>query len=168
MENFTAGRLGGFTLIELLVVVLIIGILAAVALPQYQVAVEKARVTQNIVRLNALETAANSYYLANGAWPTDVTLLDIDITKDAKSVRRTDISAGDHIGVYYADGSVCAVTSSAAGCYTKNTYLAQTHTLSKKYCNGYTDIGDKVCKSMGGVPSGRVCGNSNNPCYELP
>ena len=72
----------GFTLIELLVVVLIIGILAAVAVPQYQRAVEKSKATEALTLLKALGKAADIYYLQNGQTPTKFEQLDISLPAD--------------------------------------------------------------------------------------
>ena len=79
MKKQMSGRLGGFTLIELLVVVLIIGILAAVALPQYQTAVDRARYTQAIAFVDGVSKAKQVYHLANGSYPTSFEDLDIEL-----------------------------------------------------------------------------------------
>ena len=72
----------GFTLIELLVVVLIIGILAAVALPQYRKAVEKSRAATMFALVDAFYKAEKVYYLENGVYPTKLTELDVELPGD--------------------------------------------------------------------------------------
>ena len=99
----------GFTLIELLVVVLIIGILSAVALPQYGKAVMKARLAEATVILNAYTKGFSAYILANGAAPESGAItgssgegyLDIELPLETKS---SNVSCNDKIGVW----STCA------------------------------------------------------------
>jgi len=69
----------GFTLIELLVVVLIIGILAAIALPQYQIAVGKARYATLKENLHALKGALDRYYLVNNNYTQNLDVLDVEL-----------------------------------------------------------------------------------------
>ena len=67
----------GFTLIELLVVVLIIGILSAVALPQYTRSVEKTRLAEALTNIKIIETAVKDTLLTHGGFPSGMTFQDI-------------------------------------------------------------------------------------------
>ncbi len=80
-----------FTLIELLVVVLIIGILSAIALPQYTKAVEKSRAAEAMVNINMIKQQMDLYMLANT--PT--------AGIDFKDVTSVDLSGGEWDGNYY-------------------------------------------------------------------
>lgn len=80
------GFCGGLTLIELLVVVLIIGILAAVALPQYEKTVEKSRAVEGMTLVRAIAQANNRYRLANGDYTDDIALLDLQLPGKSSKV----------------------------------------------------------------------------------
>ncbi len=124
----------GFTLIELLVVVLIIGILAAVALPQYTKAVEKSRATEAMQILGDLATAESIYYMTNGSYTSNAGMLDLefpnisagatnsniisgksyDITLSVDDTSKGFIATANRNGGAYADGKL-AITVSTTG-----------------------------------------------------
>ena len=70
----------GFTLLELLIVIVIIGILASIALPQYTSTIEKARSGEAIINVGAIRVALDRYWYQNGTLPAnnDFSMLDID------------------------------------------------------------------------------------------
>ncbi|MBO7237863.1 MAG: prepilin-type N-terminal cleavage/methylation domain-containing protein [Elusimicrobiaceae bacterium] len=96
-----------FTLIELLVVVLIIGILAAIALPQYQKAVWKSRFAQAKTLARSLADAEEVYYMANGKYTNDFEELDISLPTPVSS----------ETGRYVYDWGECTIRENSSNAY---------------------------------------------------
>ncbi len=155
IQNYHAGRNGGFTLIELLVVVLIIGILAAVAVPQYQVAVKKAQLMRFVPLVKTLKTAEEAYYLANGDYTTDLTALDIDLPSEGcvlnQDTRNGYYSCPNHVeyGVY--SGPVSSQAGDDTIRYLQ--YFADYETRNAKkgdiMCYSKGEIARKACRTLG-------------------
>lgn len=108
----------GFTLIELLVVVLIIGILASVALPQYNKAVFKSRFTEARQMISSIRGAVERYRMENGAEPSTFADLDLSfIDKNGTTVTAASFETKDWSYGIIGYGSPSFCSSDAQGAY---------------------------------------------------
>ncbi|MBD2437893.1 type IV pilin-like G/H family protein [Nostoc sp. FACHB-110] len=104
----------GFTLIELLVVVIIIGVLAAIALPSLLGQVNKAKQSEGKNNIGAINRAQQAYYLEYQAFNTDLTQLGIGIKTQTDNYDYTSVINGDTSGSNLAVISHNAMARKAA------------------------------------------------------
>ena len=162
----------GFTLIELLVVVLMIGVLAAVALPQYQKAVEKSRAAEALILLKHLHEAGRLYLMNNPGALACESFEDLGVELPADYTLVDEADEGE----IYCNKHWCVMTSSALwGAYS----VSAPDSPAMFRCDGWED-GDAVnflygLQYLGNIPEEEsgwqkntiVCINSDKWCKSL-
>lgn len=144
-NRFVPIKQQGFTLIELLVVVLIIGVLSAIALPQYQKAVLRSRFNALMPVVNSLAEANDLYYDEHGQYAHEMDDLDIKVQEDMPD--GTEIDFGANPEYAYVMATNPALNNNYI-VYQKNSanYPGEIH------CEALEDdpVAQQVCESAGG------------------
>ena len=163
-----------FTLIEVLIVVLIIAILAAIAVPQYQKAVLKSKFTNMYSNLQTLAEAAELYYLFNGRYPQTMTELDINEFSGCTVCGENSIACNDIMlffhgghqlmsnGKEYGNSQVYGyVVNTKKFCNWEKMIVAYYQPLlnasksySTKMCKAGNETARSLCLSLGGTEKG--------------
>ena len=159
------GNNSGFTLIELLVVVLIIGVLSAIALPQYTTAVEKSRAAEALTLMSATRDAVERYRFQKDAWPSanNFAVLDVEIPQNGS----------DYGGKNYkitmmplADSTKFVINATRT---TKDKYQLKTVMVDNgsviqtyRYCGEASDSAEKPTQLGDDTKAGQYCNAITN------
>ena len=184
MKNAKFSRLGGFTLIELLVVVLIIGILAAMSLPQYFKAVERARMAEAISLMDSITKAQRRKFMQTNRYViTDFRALDVVPKGAARGYYFTKGDPATGVGgngfkISQASVSGLFTVSAVAAKRMKDGvefhpslqyqyWLMRFFQSDHVHCFGINEAGKELCAEFCGVdtPSDECCDNGTvGPC----
>ena len=152
-----------FTLIELLVVVLIIGILTAIAIPQYQTAVQKSRYATLMPLAKSVKNAEEAILMSNGQYSSKLEDLSITLPGTVNNNKVTN-----------SDGTVLEVTATDSHNYVKakkndlNNYVMyfakSTNFPNEIHCEALKDnkIAKQVCLSYGPTSTTPITGTDSN------
>jgi len=159
MKNKESKNKNGFSLLELLVVILIIGILAAIALPQYQLAVFKARFAALMDITNKIYESEERYYMIWDKYTENLSALDMTLEGCELSLDKSYCTYDWGVcevlinGLY--DKVSCLNRTSLKNGYSR--YLSTHNKGTKKACfnldTDYANINskyNKICKEFGG------------------
>lgn len=147
-KSFLGGKNAGFTLIELLVVVLIIGILSAIALPQYTIAVEKSRMAEVHTAMTALRRNWAMCQLSE-CNSQEQYFGDIGFKLQENTGNDSDYNAQE--GKYFLFGVTPYGFAAFAPKAKSDDYMIGWMTDSDELvCSGSTAFGKKFCKSLCG------------------
>ena len=162
----------GFTLLEMLVVVLIIGILAGIALPQYQMAVTKAKVASILPLMRRFKDALTEYKLQHGDYEIgDASDIGVNWPSDWNDGGCEDNTMCSND--YWVECGIYSFDSAIVGCFhnidNSNAFgILMYHIDDPGYqalagmttCEAKGTEGEKVCKALGGKLLENVEGNS--------
>jgi len=118
----------GFTLVELMITIVIVGILAAVAVPIYTANIKKAKMSECDAALGTIRTALRVYYATNDPTPA-YPVWSGAVTADSAGL---DIDAADLAGKYFIDTDYTLASTASAYIITcTNAILTTPRTLNE-------------------------------------
>jgi prepilin-type N-terminal cleavage/methylation domain-containing protein len=151
-DNMNNKELKGFTLIELLVVVLIIGILAAIALPQYKKTVERAHASDALITLKAITDAEKFYILASGSPTNDFDNLDVNIPGNRLATNKIEGRYFTYdirnLNAAYTGAFEIVATRNNGGDMGFRNYYIYRHYNGYLVCTAFSAAAVKACESI--------------------